>query len=641
MLQQRFIDNIPLAQVREEYEAVLRDAGALKLTEPEIVPVDQALDRVTHAAVRARICSPHYHASAMDGFAVQASRTFGASETTPLRLELDREAVVVDTGDPLPDGFDAVIRVEDVSFPAEGRIEITLGAVPWQHVRVMGEDLVATEMLLPGNHRIRPVDLAALYAGGLTGVAVRRRPLVAIMPTGTELVEPGEPLEKGSIIEFNSRLLGGMVEQLGGEVCRYPITQDDYELLKERLSRAVSDSDMVIINAGSSAGREDFTARLIGELGRVVAHGVAIKPGKPVILGVVGEKPVIGLPGYPVSAALTFRLFAAPVLASKLGISVEEEETGAVLTRKLVSPLGVDEFVRVKLGQVGDRLTATPLARGAGLVSSLVRADGVVQVDRLSEGFHPGQAVQVKLLRPLREIRQTVVAIGSHDPALDILGDRLHSLFPAYYFSSAHVGSLGGLLALRRREAHLAGVHLLDEQSGEYNRAYIEKLLAGTPAVLVNMAYRIQGLMTSKGNPKGIKGLKDLARPDITFVNRQSGSGTRVLLDYSLKREGIDPDSIQGYAREEFTHMAVSASVAGGSADCGLGVLAAAQALELEFVPVAEERYDLCIAAEFLDLPHVQAVLQVLRSEDFHSQVEVLGGYDLRDCGTVMYEHSV
>ncbi len=641
MLQQRFIDNIPLAQVREEYGRALRDAGALRMPAPEIIPVDLALGRITHEAVRARICSPHYHASAMDGFAVQAAKTFGASETSPLRLALDREAVVVDTGDPLPDGFDAVIRVEDVSFPAEGMIEITLGAVPWQHVRVMGEDLVATEMLVPGNHRIRPVDLAAMYAGGLTEVVVRRRPRVAIMPTGTELVEPGEALEKGSIIEFNSRLLGGMVEELGGEAQRFPITHDDYDLLKERLEEAVTEADMVIINAGSSAGREDFTARLIAELGRVVAHGVAIKPGKPVILGVVGEKPVIGLPGYPVSATLTFDLFAAPVLASKLGIGIEEEETGAVLTRKLISPLGVDEFVRVKLGQVGDRLTATPLARGAGLVSSLVRADGVVQVDRLSEGFHPGQEVRVKLLRPLQEIRQTVVAIGSHDPALDILGDRLHSLFPAYYFASAHVGSLGGLLALRRREAHLAGVHLLDEQSGEYNRSYLEKLLADTPVVLVNMAYRIQGLMTAKGNPKGIKGLQDLARPDVSFVNRQSGSGTRVLLDYSLKREGIDPDSIQGYAREEFTHMAVAASVAGGSADCGLGVLAAARALDLEFVPVAEERYDLCIASEFLDLPHVQAVLQVLRSDEFRSQVEVLGGYSLRDCGKVMYRHSV
>lgn len=632
-MKQVFLDNYPLEDVQRKYREVLERAGALERAACENVSIHSAAGRITCRAARAKICSPHYHASAMDGFAVRSEDTFGASEVSPHRLNIGAEAVVVDTGDPLPPGFDAVIRVEDVSFPLQEQIEIIAGAVPWQHVRVMGEDLVATEMLLPANHRIRSVDIAVLYAGGLTEVAVRKRPIVAVLPTGTELVEPGTELQNGSIIEFNSRMLAGMIEELGAEALRFPITEDNYELLRHRATEALSQADLVIINAGSSAGREDFTARLIGELGEVITHGVAIKPGKPVVLGLAGSKPIIGLPGYPVSAALTFELFTTPIIAAKLGVIPLEQEVEAVLTRKLVSPLGVDEFVRVKLGNVGEKLTATPLARGAGMVSSLVRADGVVQVERLSEGVHPGQTVKVRLLRQLQEIAQTIVAIGSHDPAMDILGDLLHSSNSACYLSSAHVGSLGGLLALRRGEAHLAGIHLLDEASGKYNRSYVAKLLDGCPAVLVNMAYRVQGLMVAPGNPKRIEGLQDLLREDVAFINRQSGSGTRVLLDYRLKQEGIDPASIRGYSREEFTHMAVAAVVSGGSADCGLGVWSAAQALGLAFIPVAEERFDLCILERFLDLPHMQALLQVLQSGEFHTQVEALGGYDLRDCG--------
>ncbi|HEX3014997.1 MAG TPA: molybdopterin biosynthesis protein [Desulfobacteria bacterium] len=636
MINQVFLDNAPLEQTKQNYLNKLADAGAL-CPKAEPVAVSAAVGRITDTAVRARISSPHYHASAMDGFAVRACDTFQASEATPLRLKLGIDAVVVDTGDPLPVGFDAVIRIEDVSFPAEELIEITLGAVPWQHVRVMGEDLVATEMVLPANHKIRPFDLGALFTAGLTEISVRAKPKVAILPTGTELVEPGtEPLERGDIIEFNSRMLGAMVEEIGGEAVRFPIVTDDYHLLKRTIAKAAAETDFVIVNAGSSAGREDFTAKVIGELGQVFAHGVAIKPGKPVILGMIEDKPVIGLPGYPGSAALTFELFAVPVLEAMLGTTKASEQVTATLTRKLVSPLGVDEFVRVKLGQVGERLMATPLARGAGLVTTLVQADGVIQVCRQSEGFHAGHPVNVELLRPLREILRTIVVIGSHDQALDILGDVLHSVHPNYYLSSAHVGSLGGLLALRRGEAHLAGIHLLDEQTGEYNLAYLAKLLPGIPVKLINLSYRSQGLMVRAGNPKCIRDLRDLTRPDLQFINRQAGSGTRLLLDQKLKQEGLNPDRIQGYAREEFTHMAVAVAVASGAADCGLGVLSAARALGLEFIPVAEERYDLCILQEYLNQPHVQALLAVLESAAFKQRVLALGGYDLRDCGRTM-----
>lgn len=633
-----YLEDKPREEALDGYLKHLEEVGALAPGAPEIVPVEEAAGRVTAAPVYARISSPHYHAAAMDGVAVHAADTFGATEVKPKELRLGERAAVVDTGDPLPAGCDAVIMIEDVHFKTGDVFEITSPAVPWQHVRVIGEDVVATEMILPANHRLRPVDIGALLAGGNTEVKVHPKPRVALMPTGTELVQPGEKLKPGDIVEYNTRVLGAMLEDWGAQPERWDITADDYAALRERLLRAVKEYDVVLVNAGSSAGREDFTAQLVSELGTVLTHGVAIKPGKPVVLGEISGKPVIGLPGYPVSAILAANLFVQPVIYRKLASVVPEPPVvSAVISRKVFSSLGSEEFVRVKLGQVGDKIVATPLSRGAGLIMSLVRADGVMRVPRLSEGYNAGEEVQVELLRSLAEVRETAVAIGSHDIALDVLANYLRQIYPQATLSSAHVGSLGGLTALRRKEAHLAGVHLLDEESGEYNVPYIKRLLPGQPVVLVNLVYRQQGLLVAKGNPKNIKGIHDLARDDVSYINRQRGAGTRILLDFKLKEQNIDPAGINGYEREEYTHMAVAAAVASGSADAGMGILAAARALDLDFVPVVEERYDLCIPAEYYATPYIQRLLEVLEHPGFRREVESLGGYDLRDCGKIIW----
>jgi putative molybdopterin biosynthesis protein len=636
-----YLEDIALDEAYRRLEQALAEHGGLQPLPGERVPVAEALGRVTAEPVWAAISSPHYHAAAMDGVAVRAADTHGATETNPKRLKLGTQGIWVDTGDPLPPPFDAVIMAEHVQPVGEDEIEIRAPVAPWQHVRPLGEDIVQTELVLPENHLLRPVDLGAVAAAGHAWLVVRRRPRVAIIPTGTELV-PVEAvatrgLKPGEIIEFNSLMLAAQVREWGGEASRLPIVPDRRELLRDVLQQALHEHDIVVINAGSSAGTEDYTAPVIAELGKVHVHGVAIRPGHPVIIGIVQGKPVLGLPGYPVSAVLTAELFLRPLVYRLLGlVPPERPKLTATLTRKVLSPMGEDEFLRVSVGRVGERVVATPLTRGAGVIMSLVRADGLVRIPRFSEGEHAGAQVTVELLSPPEEIERTIVAIGSHDIALDLLASHLKRRAPGMRLSSANVGSLGGLAALKRGEAHLAGSHLLDEESGEYTWPYVRRLLPGEDVVLVHLAWRQQGLLVLKGNPKRIERLEDLARPDVRFVNRQRGSGTRVLLDYHLRRLGIDPAQIQGYEHEEYTHLAVAAAVASGNADVGLGILAAARALGLDFVPVAAERYDLVMLRRDYEGELLRPLLETLRSAEYRRAVEALGGYDVSHMGELV-----
>ena len=636
--QKKYLDNEPLADAIRKYHDALKAAGIGGPLGGERVPINDALGRVTSEAVAAKISSPFYHSAAMDGYAVTFIDTFGAGETRPKRLRVPDQAVAIDTGDPMPEGKNAVVMIEDVEKLSGSEIEILKPATPWQHVRLVGEDIVATELIISENHVVRPADMAAMIASGHISVMVRRRPVVSIIPTGTELVEPGSALKTGDIIDFNSTMLSAMAAECGAHAVRKNIVKDDALLLRKTILDALVDSDLVVINAGSSAGREDFTADVIAALGKVIVHGVSIKPGKPVILGIVNNKPVIGIPGYPVSAALTFTLFVRPLLFALLGITPPDQGTiTAKLSRQVASSLGQEEFIRVKLGSVAGNLIATPVTRGAGALMSLVRADGVIRVPSASEGIAANYDVTVELLRSPHDIENTIVCIGSHDNVLDLLANFLRKKHPEYSLSSAHVGSMGGLLALKRREAHLAGTHLLDEDTGEYNISYIKKLLPGTRTVLVNLVYRTQGFIVPKSNPKNIRGFADLARPEVVFVNRQAGAGTRLLTDLHLKKLRIDPKNVKGYDHEEFTHMAVAAAVLSGAADTGLAVLSAARALDLDFVPVAQERYDLAIPQEFYDTPMLQALLAIIGADSaFSEQIVAMGGYDVSEMGKVI-----
>lgn len=626
-----YLKTIPVEEAREKYMARIEEITEIKY---ENIPVVQSLGRITASAIYARYSSPLFNASAMDGIAVKAEDTAEASETNPVILPED-SYLVVDTGDPVHFPWDAVIMAEDIVETEEG-VKIIASAAPWQHIRPVGEDIVAGEMILPGSHRIRAIDIGVLLSAGITRIDVVRRPEVAIFPTGTEIIEPEQDPEDGDIIESNSRMFENMVTDAGGIGHRFPPIPDDYEQIKSKISDAADSFDMVIVNAGSSAGTEDYTVHVLEELGEVIVHGVSIKPGKPVILAVVRGKPVIGLPGYPVSAYIGFENFVVPVL-QMMGKRREKsmENLEAHISRRLVSSLKHKEYVRVKVGKVDDKFVASPLARGAGAAMSLVRADGFCVIEQNSEGVEAGEKVQIELYRSRDEIENTIVVIGSHDLILDVMADMLAENYNNVFVSSTHVGSMGGLMALKRGEAHMAPVHLLDENTGEYNTTYIRKMFK-EPMALIKGVHRVQGIMVKKGNPLGINSLEDIADGNVRYVNRQRGAGTRVLLDYKLKCLKLKPEQINGYDREMATHMAVAAAVASDGADAGMGVLSAARSMGLYFIPVGGEEYDFAIPRRYLSLPQIKAFLEVLISDEFSKRLEELGGYSTEDAGRII-----
>lgn len=662
-----YLHDIPLSQAQARLKQALQEADLWHVLGSETIPLDEnALGRVTSEPVWAKTSSPHYHASAMDGFAVRARMTNGAMPSSPVTLHMGPDAEYVDTGDPLPGWANAVIPIENVeSLDEHGNItkdirdpdsiRIRAAVAPWSHVRPLGEDIVATQLVLPAGRILKPADLGAIAAAGHQEIKVARKPRVAILPTGTELVPIGSKLKAGDILEYNSLVLAAQVKAMGGEPTRYPITKDDFDLISQRVAEAAQSHDLVLLNAGSSAGAEDFSAKVVEKLGMLLVHGVAVRPGHPVILGTVdrgprtGDKPsstvyrppsvmpIIGVPGYPVSAALTIDIFVEPLMATWLGRRPLELPTEtATLTRKIVSPAGDDDFVRVAVGKVGDKLLAAPLSRGAGVITSLVQADGLALIPSGVQGMEAGEKVQVRLYRSRAEIERTILSIGSHDLTLDLMAQFLAE--HDRRLASANVGSQGGLVALRRGEAHFAGSHLLNPETGEYNISYIRQYMPGIPVKVIALVGREQGLLVKKGNPKGIKGLGDLARPEVQFVNRQRGAGTRVLLDYHLNLMTIPPGSIEGYLQEEYTHLGVAASVASGRADCGLGIAAAAQALDLDFVPLFQERYDLVIPKQFADDDLLAPLFGLLADSAFRKAVSQLVGYDVSVMGTVILE---
>lgn len=629
-----YLTNVPLEQARREYLELLEHQGFEPQT--QVIPVYESCGRVTAEAVYAHICAPHYTASAMDGVAVCARDTFGATETTPVTLHPE-QFTVLDTGDPVPEGRDAVIMVEDLVKNENGSITIHAAAAPWQHIRQIGEDVCAGEMILPGHMTVTPAAIGAMIAGGVLELRVIRRPVVGIIPTGDEIIPPCTDPRPGDILEFNGSIFSAMVRQWGAEPVVYPIVPDDFDRIKAMVEKASDQCDMVILNAGSSAGREDFSAQVIRQLGQVLYHGIAIKPGKPAILGCRGKTAILGVPGYPVSGIIVIEQFLKPLIEHWLKTAAQPEHYAqATLTRPVVSGLKYQEFVRVRMGAVGGRLMASPLSRGSGVVSSFMKADGILEVPQGLEGYEAGEEVTLRLLSPMEKLRNTLVVIGSHDPLLDELADMLHLGDPRLYMSSSHVGSMGGIMAIRRGEAHMAGCHLLDTADGTYNRSFIRKYFPKGDVKLVSCVGRQQGLMVARGNPLNICSFADISRQGIRYVNRQKGSGTRILTDYLCSREKVEPSDVYGYTREELTHTSVAAQIACGSADVGMGIYSAAKLYDLDFIPICIEEYDLIIPNHAWDSPMVQQLLTILRSDAFREKILSMGGYTVDHPGQVL-----
>jgi len=617
-----YLSNIPVEEALSKYFTAF---DGLLVPKTEKIPVEESLDRITSCAVYARLSSPLYNAAAMDGIAVKAAATTGARESNPLVLKAGEDFLTVDTGDPVHHPYDAVIMAEDlIQMEGSDDVKIMESASSWQHIRPIGEDIVAGEMIITGRHKIRPIDIGVLFSGGITSIEVFSKPGIAVFPTGTEIVDASflsDTAHEGAIIESNTRMFEAQIKHAGGEAFRFTPVPDNYDLLKDAVSKAADEYDMVLINAGSSAGTEDFTVQVLREIGEVIVHGVAMKPGKPVILAKVKGKPVIGTPGYPVSAYLAFITFVSPVLSALTmggNHSITAQKKEAVISRRIVSSLKHREYVRIKAGRVNGKLVASPLARGAGAAMSLVRADGFCVIDQNSEGIEAGQSVSIELYRSQEEIDRTLVVTGSHDLILDVIADMM-SFSGDACLASTHVGSMAGLTALKRGECHIAPVHLLDEETGSYNINWIKKIIPAGGICLIKGVGRVQGLIIQRGNPLGIKSIADIRRG--RFINRQRGAGTRLFLDHILKKENINSNDIDGYTREAVTHMAVAAAVHSGSADDGMGIASAAKTFDLDFIPLGEEEYDFAVFSDSLDIKEMKIFIDILKSPEFHNKL--------------------
>jgi putative molybdopterin biosynthesis protein len=607
----------------------------------EVVPTRQALGRHSAHAVAAARSVPAYHGSAVDGVAVKASATFGALPESPVPLAAGTAAIAVNTGDPLPAGADAVVMVEKITDAGE-HFEIREAVYPWQNVRKAGEDIVRGEILLPALQRIGPIDQAALLAAGVLEIEVVRRPRVLIIPTGNEIIRPEDapdPILPGAILEVNGQMLASLAAECGGDAVIHDIVADHPGRILEAVRSGVAAGyDLLLLIAGSSAGSRDHAPTVLSEGGELLVHGVSVMPGKPTLLAAIGGTPVVGVPGFPISAMVAFREFVRPMLYQLQRLRAPEQETvAAVLGRKLPSRPGVEEHLRVIVGKVGERVVAVPVGGGAGALMSVVRAGGILRIPSETSGCSEGEVHRINLLVSPDSIDQRLIGIGSHDLTVDILRSFIQERSGGKFtISSTNVGSMGGLLAVDKGIAHFAGCHLLDPETGEYNGRYIARFVKNRPVTVVTVVHRWQGLMVCKGNPKGIQFVGDLARPGIRFINRQAGSGTRVLLDYELSKEQVAPDAINGYASEEYTHMNIAMAVASGRADAGLGIMAAARALDLEFIPVTRERYDFVIPTELIGDENVRALLDQIRSADFRRQVCAMGGYEVEETGNLV-----
>jgi putative molybdopterin biosynthesis protein len=549
----------------------------------------------------------------MDGIAVRSEDTWGASEQRPVTLATTAR---VNTGNVIPPGYDAVVMIEDVTFEGD-RAVIRKAAGPWQQIRPAGEDIAESEMILPSAHRIRPHEIGALAAYGISRVPVLTA-RVGLVPTGSELVMPGTRPGPGQVVESNTVMASAWLRSLGAECQRYPVTPDEPDLISERIGHAVAENDIVIISAGSSAGTRDYTAEIISGLGEILVHGIAIKPGKPAIIGKICGKPVIGMPGYPLSAVTVIREIMVPLLGQYGLYTPDPRNLRATLATSLHSDTGTCEYVLLAIGKIRDRFIAIPLSRGSGVQMSGVRAQAFLRIPADREGYEAGEEVPVTLMVPEETAERTLLISGSHDPVLDCLLELTQK--EGVTLHSSHTGSMGGILALKRGSCHAAPMHLL-HPSGEYNLPFLRHYLPGEDITLVCVAGREQGIVSRESLT-----LADL--PLHIFVNRQKGSGTRMLLDYELGRHGIAPESIRGYDRELTTHIGVALAVRQGEADAGMCVYSAARALGLPFVPIGKERYELAIRTGDLADPRIRTLLGAINSERFRKILQHLGGYD-------------
>lgn len=623
------------------HEAVQTAIAALDretLVQTETIPVHETLGRVTAEAVIARCSSPTYHSAAMDGYAVKSDTTFTAREGQALLLKKEEQCIPVNTGNPLPEGMDAIIMIEQIVDEGE-HISIEAPAFPWQHVRRIGEDIVATEMLLPRKHTISAFDIGALLSAGIYEIKIYEKIRMTFIPTGDEVLPFADhpTPQPGEVIESNSQVFKSLAAGLDIEFTYTAPVKDRAEKLTAAVEKALKNSHIVVVGAGSSAGSKDFTRIVFEKLGKLLVHGIAVMPGKPTVLGTAQGKLLVGAPGYPVSAVVCFEDVLTPIISWLAGKHKPQRDKVKVrLARRTPSKPGQEEIVRLAIGQVEDEYIGVPLSRGAGMITTLTKAQGFTRIPAESEGVELNTIVDVELFSNRSELDKVLMHVGSHDNTIDMLADMLMDGDSPLRLVSTHAGSMGGLTALKNDMALFAGTHLFDPETNDFNFPFIKRYLPEMDVKVINLAIRHQGFIVPKGNPDKIEGIQSLGGLKINFINRQRGAGTRILFDYHMKKAGLRPEEILGYDREEFTHMAVAANVLTGAAECGLGIFAAAKALDLDFVPLAHERYDLVIPQKHMEDRRIKKLLELIKSDKVKQAISELGGYETNLTGQEM-----
>jgi len=635
----------PAEEALDRFLSELEFQKALHRPQIETVPLSLALRRITSRSVLAAMDSPHYYSAAIDGLLVRSADTFAATREHPVELSITASTAFVEMGSPVPEGFDAVVPLYELESSAPGTVSLWRPSNPWRNVRPAGEDVQQNEVVIPKDHRISPVDIGALAAAGVERLEVYQQPRVAILTLGNHLVPAGVPPQVGQMIDSNSLTLNGLVQEVGGVPLMRPITAERLEEAGKAIREAAQEADLLLVVAGASHGTA-LVSRLVGDLGERVLHGVALNPCQSLVLGVVEGKPVLGLPFHPVGVFAGFEAFARPVLEQMLGPSVSQEDLPRVSATLAVpfrrNNAGSEEFLRVRMGWVDDRLVAVPEVGGASTLMSLVRASGLFRVNADVEELPARTNVSVRLLSPQRSLHNNILVLGTHDITFDLLRSIMRVTYPELTLHTSATGGMKGLQAVRAGLCHAAAIHLFDEATGEYNVPFLTQAPLPEPMVLMNLCTRNLGLIVAPGNPHKICGLSDLSRADLRFINRQKGSGTRVLLDYHLRKLGIDPDKIDGFPREVKTHMAVAAAVSSQAVDCGPGISTAARTLRLDFVPCLEERLDLLIPKRFYSRFPVAGLVQVVRSSRFkHEAALQLGDYDFSQTGQILWESNV
>ncbi|MEM2904662.1 MAG: molybdopterin biosynthesis protein [Candidatus Bathyarchaeia archaeon] len=632
----------------EAAEAKLREHFTPKPVGVEEAALQEAYGRILAEDVFASIDVPGFDRASMDGYAVRAQDTFGAEEDRPVRLTVvgkveagekpsfevgPFEAAEIGTGAPMPKGANAVVMVE-YTEQRGAQVDAFRAVSPGENVTAAGSDIMLGELVLRRGQRLTPRELGVLAALGLRTVKLYRKPKVAVISTGNELTPLGRPLEYGRIYDINAVSLAGSVVESGGTPLLLGVAGDRREEIEAKIREGLQSADVVVTSGSTSAGVGDLLYRVIDSFGEpgILVHGISVKPGKPTIIAVVNGKPLFGLPGYPASAMVIFNLLVKPVISAMAGVFEARRATSveAQAAVRIYAARGRREYLPVYLveDETG-RLKAYPLLSGSGAITSLAMADGFAEVPENREFLDEGETLRVTLFSP--ELQPTeLMIIGSHCVGVDALLGLLFEAKPGLTAKVVNVGSVGGFQAVSRGDADLAGVHLLDEATGEYNRPFLAKYGLAERAVLIRGYSRVQGLMVAPGNPKRVTGLRDLLRTDVSFINRNAGSGTRLLTDLCLRRVAEEngltlralTERIKGYSVEAKSHSAAAAAVLYGKADVTVGIRAAAVNYGLDFIPLADERYDFLALKTRLEKPAVKAFLEALRSPEFKVHLE-------------------